>query len=396
MNKFAAFLLAAVMGIGGTAAAQANYPQGAPATAEKSAQLPLKPLTGLKTNLEIYGLIDEYAGYTDAAGTGSQFKLDSGGWQATRLGFRGNSEITSKVKVTYTLENGFYSYNGGLSDTTRLFNRQAWFGVAGRFGEFRFGRENSPLFDQLGSIDTFSGATFASFLNNAAGYTPRFDNMVSYRSPVIKGWRVQAHTSIAGINSKYSKSSDVLNAYIAAVDYNSKNNKVYFVSNYQQQVAADRSMSVRSSFNGASYDYGRGKVFGGYFHGNSPQGSVGSFSSSNLVTGVVHAPYWDEYALSANYRVTPKLRVGAGYGWGSAETGVRAKAHEPSVIGVYDFANWGMLWGSAGRLVNEGNADFGLSAAGPITKNLPATGKDVTGVQLGIRFNFSAKLIKQD
>ncbi|MDR3763177.1 MAG: porin [Acidobacteriota bacterium] len=394
MNKYAAMILAGVLSLCGAASAQANFSQTAPEVPDNGKEIPVKALAVPKTNLEIYGLLDEYAGYTDAAGTGSQFKLDSGGWQATRLGFRGSSEINDKVKITYTLENGFYSYSGGLNDTTRLFNRQAWFGVAGKFGEFRVGRENSPLFDMLGSIDSFSGATFGSFLNNASGYTPRFDDMLSYRSPVMKGWRLQAHTSIAGINSKYSKSADVLNAYIGSVDYNSKDNKVYFVSNYQQQVAADRSFSVRSSFTGASYDYGRGKVYAGYFHGNSPQAGVGDFSSANVAEKVVKGPYWDLYSFSGNYRLTRKFRVGAGWGWGSAENGPRAASHEPSVIGAYDFAKWGMIWGTAGRMVNEGNADFGLGAAGPITKNLPATGKDVTGVQLGIRFNFSAKLIK--
>jgi predicted porin len=270
----------------------------------------------------------------------------------------------------------------------------AWVGVAGKFGELRFGRDNTPLFNDLGSLDTFAGATFASFQNNVTGYTPRFDNTITYRTPIYKGVRVQLGVAPGGIDSAYG-SRDALNVYIAAAEYNSKSNKVYLASNFQSQVAADHSFSQRAGFTGGSYDYGRGKIYAVYFHGNSPDSNVGSFVS-NKPTGVVHGTYYDDYAFSANYRMTDKWRVGGGWGWGVQESKAKNNTHEPSVISCYDFSKWGMLYATGGYLVNENGAAFGLSAAGPITKNIPAAGHNVGGVQVGLRVNFSGQIIRPE
>ena len=338
-------------------------------------------------SLEIYGIYDTYLGETDAGGTGHQVTLDSGGYQASRFGIRGYSQISSKPgapRITYTLENGFMADTGALADSSRIFNRQAWIGVAWKQGEVRFGRENSPLFEMLNKMDPYFGATYASYLNNVALYIPRYDNMVTYRSPSLKGWILQAHVSLGEGNTK-TYSIDSLNTYIAAVEYYSPSGKLYVGSNYAQQNSANRRFATRSGFTGGYYDAGWGKFYFGYFHGNTPTASA----STN-----VYGPYYDLFSPSAIFPITSKLKLGGGCGWSHEETASQSNIREGSLIATYDFAKWGMVYSTANYMTNDNKAAFALGAAAPITKNVPAAGHNVGGIQLGIRFMFSAQLLK--
>ena len=66
-----------------------------------------------------------------------------------------------------------------------MFNRQAWVGLSGNWGEVRLGRQNSPVFYDQGYLDAFGAATQASGFSNLMTYVVRTSNTVSYQSPVI-------------------------------------------------------------------------------------------------------------------------------------------------------------------------------------------------------------------
>lgn len=326
-----------------------------------------------QSNVTIYGVLDAYLGYTKADGKASMFTVDPGAYQADRVGFRGSEDLGGGLKASFTLENGFLADTGGLADSTRLFNRQAWIGLGSSIGEFRAGRQNTPAFNMLGQMDAFSGATFGSFLNNVSGYAPRYDNMVGWQSVDMGGARLQAHVSLGERAAPRSG----LNTYILAAEY--KSGPFWLGANTARQNSADTSVHNTSSFVGANYDYGNGKLYAGVFRGNN----IGASMATNVA-----GRYYTAYSLSANYRLNGAITVGAGYGWAKDGTAAGNDAHQFSLIATQDLSKRTMLFSTYAHLANKNTGAFALGAAGPITKNTPAAGGDVDGLQVGVRHLF--------
>lgn len=326
-----------------------------------------------QSSVTIYGVIDTYMGYTNATGKGSVVSMDSGGYQASRVGFRGTEDLGGGLRANFQLENGFASDTGGMADSTRLFNRQSWIGLGGGFGEVRLGRQNSPGFLMIARLDAFAGATYASLLNNVSAYTPRYDNVIGYISPSMRGVKLQAYY---GMGEQVSPKNG-LSTYMLAAEYES--GPLYLGVSSSMQNSANDNQSIKSTFAGGAYDYGQGKVFLGYYRGNN----LGASAAANTP-----GSYYSAYSLSANYRLTGQATVGAGYGWAKDSTGASRDARQFSLIGMYDLSKRTMLYATYAHLTNSNGAAFSLSAAAPITKNVPSAGGTVNGVQFGIRHLF--------
>lgn len=326
-----------------------------------------------QSNVTIYGVLDTYMGYTNATGKGSVASIDSGGYQASRVGFRGTEDLGGGLRANFQLENGFASDTGAMADSTRLFNRQSWVGLAGSVGEVRVGRQNSPGFLMIARLDAFAGATYASFLNNVSAYTPRYDNTVGYISPVMAGFKVQAYYGFG----EQASPKNGLAVYALGLEY--EKGPVYLGVSTSQQNSANDNIAIKSTFAGGAYDYGQGKVFLGYYRGNN----LGAAAATNVA-----GAYYSAYSLSANYRLGAQTTLGAGYGWAKDSTGAGRNARQFSLIATYDLSKRTMLYSTYAHLANNNGATFSLSAAAPITKNVPTSGGTVNGIQLGIRHLF--------
>lgn len=326
-----------------------------------------------QSNVVVYGVLDTYMGYTNAEGTGNVVTMDSGGYQASRVGFRGFENLGDGLSATWQLENGFASDTGAQHDTTRLFNRQAWVGLGGKWGELRVGRQNSSSFLMIARLDPFAGATYASFLNNVSSYTPRYDNVVGYISPVMSGFKLQAYYSLG----ERTDTSDGLNTAILAGEY--EQGPLYLGVSSSRQKSANGQETTQSTFAGGSYDYGQGRVYLGYYRGNN----LGAVPATN-----VRGSYYSAYSLSANYRLGGGTTIGAGFGWGDDGTSNNRDARQISLIGTHDLSKRTMLYATIAHMVNDDGASFTFSAAAPITKNVPTAGGNVDGVQVGIRHLF--------
>ena len=88
----------------------------------------------------LYGVLDEFAQYVNT-GNGYTAALSSGGQWGSRFGLKGSEEIGGGQKINFDLENGFNANDGTLADAGSLFNRQAWVGVSGGWGQVRWASE---------------------------------------------------------------------------------------------------------------------------------------------------------------------------------------------------------------------------------------------------------------
>src|SRR6202022_153428 len=139
-------------------------------------------------SISMYGLIDEFAQFVNT-GKGYTGSISSSGQLASRFGFKGTEDIGGGNQVNFVLENGFNPADGTLAQSNTLFNRQAWVGLGGSWGQVRAGVQNSPLFNDQGGQDAFGAGTQASGMNNLSTFVARTSNTVSYISPEFAGFQ---------------------------------------------------------------------------------------------------------------------------------------------------------------------------------------------------------------
>jgi predicted porin len=160
--------------------------------------------TAAQAQMTLYGLIDMSYGKSiaeDVANRKADFHSggDNGsgeGNSTTRVGMKGSTDVGSGVKMNFKLETGGITSNGEVNPGGAFFNRQAWLGASGGFGEVRLGRQDSVPFQLLAGYD-FNGASNGI---SSGGYTGvgvwargRQSRSLQYILPTLaKGLVVQA------------------------------------------------------------------------------------------------------------------------------------------------------------------------------------------------------------
>lgn len=324
-------------------------------------------------DVTLYGVLDTYIGYTNASGKGAATAMQSGGLSASRIGMKGNEDLGGGLHATFDLENGIQTSTGAGADATRQFSRNAWVGLGNQYGEIRLGRQNQTQLYMLSKFDAFSGGTYGSYLNNAGTYVYRFDNMITYWSPDIFGFKVSGGISLGGQTSPH----DALNAYLASVEY--QHGPLYFGVNHVEQNGANGNNVTKVTFAGGSYKFGKTTAYLGYYRGNA--------LGSNTTTSAA-GKYHSVYSVSAAYNFTPSFRISGGLGWTQDSTSQHNDGGEASLGAFYALSKRTTLYGTVERLVNKHGATYAMLGNGPTTANTPTAGGGVTGAQVGIVHNF--------
>jgi general bacterial porin, GBP family len=95
-----------------------------------------------QSSVSLYGLVDAGITYTNNVKGHSLWQETSGAVNSTRWGLRGTEDLGGGLSAIFTLEGGFSTNNGTLSQGGREFGRQAFVGLAdSKFGALTFGRQ---------------------------------------------------------------------------------------------------------------------------------------------------------------------------------------------------------------------------------------------------------------
>jgi predicted porin len=222
--------------------------------------------------LDFYGLVDLSYGKNEnlaaPVGTeGSRFHSggddgSSQGNSTTRVGLKGSMDIGSGLKANFKFETAGIDRDLRIGKENKLFfNRQAWAGVSGGFGEVRFGRQDSVPFQVMGAYDFNGAANAATALGNsgvAAWGRGRQTQSLQYISPSMNGFTAQV--GFAG--KEDSDGATAKSATSAAL--------TYAAGKFSASVAAEsKRTDGGENFAGvsASYDFGVVKVMGSYADG---------------------------------------------------------------------------------------------------------------------------------
>lgn len=232
------------------------------------------PVASAQDSIQLYGVLDTWAGSAKASGEEhSSTVVNSGGLTTSYWGIKGSERIGDDLKILFNIE-GYLLMDTGAAGRTasdRMFSRDTWVGVAGSWGELKVGRIINPLFYSTALSNPFGGSTrFAPLLTQAwtlpygrvvSGDTS-WDNTISFALPARNGFKATAmwqagetafgtSTSNASINAVYSKGPLYATAHVQQVK----------VGPGVSQVGAS---AQRAYFVGGSYRFSLARAYASY------------------------------------------------------------------------------------------------------------------------------------
>jgi predicted porin len=353
------------------------------------------------SGVTIYGDFDEYYGYIHSSSGNHITGLNDGAILRSRLGFRGNEVLRPGYEAKFNLEMGFNADTGTGADPSRLFDRQAWVGVGTPFGEVRIGRQNTEIFLIGGAIDYTDRTTFGSIINTF-GVPSRYDNDISYKTPRVYGAQLSVHAALPE-NGGATRGNHSL--YQLAVDWQGGPYRVGYAGLQARPNDITATVPDRINYHNAyaNYKYSKGTFYLAFVRSNNSTASANGRNAAAIL-GNVSIPnnffpgtdpnatrYYNIWQVSADYRFSPELRVGALWGVMNDTTDRESGARGGNVGAYYDLSKRTTLYGFANYMKNERNAGFRFSgSAGPSANlvGIDINGRRLTGLQLGVLHKF--------
>lgn len=302
-------------------------------------------------DVTMYGRVDLGLRFTntdaDVAGQDdvSKFEMASGNYAGSRFGVKGEEDLGNGMKVGFVLENGFSADDGKLGTEGKLFDRQSSLHVKGSFGEVAFGRmgilngtAGTFGIGQLSSLETGWGDVGNQNLIWGAGFSSRYDNMVTYATPEFAGAKVIAQYSFgkthspdtddettqvegkpttdryAGIGVTYNANNLSLRAIVDTINKKSGDVNPVLAAKYK-----DVDDTVRVTL-GGSYDFGVVKPFlaASYFKDGTVGamagvgGNAGNYDGYGVVLGANAPLFGGTLKATAGYLKAEEQNVATG------------------------------------------------------------------------------------
>ncbi|QGZ55303.1 porin [Paraburkholderia acidiphila] len=295
-----------------------------------------------QSSVTLYGLIDAGITYANNAGGHSLWKATSGTVNGSRWGLRGSEDLGGGLHAIFTLENGFNIMNGNSGQSSRMFGRQAFVGLASdQYGAVTLGRQYDSVVDYLAPLSntgTQYGGTIAAhpFDNDNLNNSIRFNNTVKYSSVNYAGFKF-------GGTYSFSNSTEFANnrAYSVGASYNwgglnvaagylhlnnDVNNLQNLASNSGAQTGEWTFAAGRQSTFGGGVNYTFGPATAGFVYTQTQLGNATAISStqsgrsSNFGLNGNSARF-QNFEGNVRYALTPALSLAGAYTYTRANLG---------------------------------------------------------------------------
>ncbi len=247
-----------------------------------------------QSSVTIYGVAD----IAYVKDKGANAALVNGGVSGSRLGFKGTEDLGGGLKANFLLEEGIDLTSGAAAG----FNRQAYLGLSGGFGEVKFGNVYTAYDDISGATNpVFDSKLSPTRVWASADYVSNPGSNIYYASP-----------SFGGVSGAVSYSLDGTKNAVTSVHVKYEGGPIYVGFGYQDDTEVATAKFTR--LNG-SYDFGSFKLLAGYGQTNETVLA----DSTDLSIGA-DVPLASNIVLSAGY-ASSKADGGAresGLGFGVA------------------------------------------------------------------------------
>lgn len=353
-----------------------------------------------QSNVTLYGTLDEYIGYIHSDNGTHVTGLNDGALLRSRLGLRGAEALQPGYALKFALETGLNADTGTSAESGRLFDRQAWIGIDSPLGELRAGRQNTEVFITGSGIDYTERTTFGSVINNF-GVPSRYENDISYRTARIAGMLLAFHYALPE-NSGSARNQPVVQA---AIDYESGPCRLGYAGLQASPNPSTATVHDKVSYHHlyADYKYAAGTVYLAVARSNNSTGNVNGRNAAAILNNIGNPNnffagtdpnarrYYNMWQISADYRLTPAVRVGGLYGVIHDTSGGQAGARGANVGVYYSLSKRSTLYSFLSYLNNQPNAGFRFGSSGAPSANLAGdavNGRLLTGLQVGLLHRF--------
>jgi predicted porin len=349
-----------------------------------------------QSNVTLYGIVDVYGQYLSGASRAT--RVQSGGLNGSRLGFRGTEDLGDGFKAIFTLEMGLNADEGTFGQGGVAFGRQAFVGLKDRWGEATLGRQYGSLYFLSSDFSAFSnsshGASTITIGGFAGGYEPFRGAGSSAVSPAAgatgNGSPVRLNNSVRYASPEWNGLRGTAVLGLGEVAGGTKDNRIYDLSLRYANGPFDAMLayvSDKRTTPGAPADTTSVGVGGTYTFGEAYKVYAGYLSvNDKRAENEDGRGYW----------------LGGEYRWGSNIVRAQWVRNDPrfgdenktDVFGVgyqYNLSKRTALYTSLARFQNDRNAGSGglgrFHSAIPV--GLTSAGNaDLTELTAGVRHSF--------
>ena len=265
-----------------------------------------------QSSVTLYGMADVWVGRTktETVGVGSTSNsvLESGGFNTSRLGFKGSEDLGGGLRANFNLE-GALGMDNGTAGGLR-FDRQSWVGLSGGFGEVQLGKTWSPYDDTRAMANDTFNANFASSWSTWAAYEDNPNNTIRYNTPNFGGFSGAIAYSL-GEDRATSPNDSASRVVSASLNYANGPIVVGFAHQSEKAEGANGLDSAgfladlgaatgKTTYNllNGSYDFGVVKLVGGVNRVKASAAGLGEQRAKEWNLGV-EAPVGSNFAVGA-------------------------------------------------------------------------------------------------
>ncbi len=309
-----------------------------------------------QSSVTLYGTVDATLAYGNGD-IANKTALANSGLNSSELGFKGIEDLGGGLKAGFILAGGVNNDNGtGASTNTNnqstggsasggfVFNRRSYLQMFGGFGEFRVGRDYTPVFwleaiyDPMGINGVGTSRAFQGGAAYTGAVAVRASNSYGWLSPSMSGFKVWAQGYMGEMASNVANSS--------------AGNGGSFLLSYDQGPLS-LGLGYGSTTTGASTDQ-QVTNFGGAY--NFGAGTLNAYVQKNQATGLPDIN---------GYLVGGSVPVGAGLvraSYSSTDNGT-AKTNQFALGYVYNFSKTTQMYGTFATVNNSGGAAAALNGS---------------------------------
>src|SRR6218665_2082444 len=270
-----------------------------------------------QSSVTIYGVVDASLESVKADKTVTRVSSDN--LATSRLGVRGTEDLGGGLKAKFVLETNVKTDTGAQGNSSRFWDRGAWVGLGGGFGELRLGRTDSAIGALAGNTSILGAQAYDDFkiAGTLAGHTyRRVDNAITYLLPTfVEGLSAQLQYPTKTGNFTSSNQTVSTNDPPGTEAPNNETNKAWgfnvayaggpfgaglgFISAKEDQAGNQEAQGILAY---ASYDFGVVKLTGYFDQDKSEarEATLGTAYDKRQLAGIkVGVPIGSAFNLSA-------------------------------------------------------------------------------------------------
>jgi predicted porin len=327
-----------------------------------------------QSSVTVYGKVDvgvvhdsgSVAG-VNASGNKS-LRVSSGVSGGSRLGFRGVEDLGGGLKANFVAETGFCAdSNAGAPNFctggNNFMGRQAYVGLSGGFGAVTLGRQYSPSFIILTTVDPFGTGLAGQSTNlfdggNGFG-NPRMNNSVIYSTPSMGGFTATVDFG-AGETLGNWKQGRILGG--SAV-YSA--GPVYVGASFQRTESGNANPDKKLWNVGGTWDFGVAKAHVIY---QNVKNGPGAFADEADLLGGVSARFGASTVMASYVRHNDK-------------SALNRDANQYGLGYMYSLSKRTSVYGAVAKISNKNGASFTVG-------NATESGTGNRAIDLGVVHNF--------